>query len=516
MTLRAAIYARQSVKEDEGIKQQIAVCKSRIDAEEWQLVGEAHQDNFVSATKHRDETTAWAAMLNEISAGNIDVIVSVSVDRLLRRVTDVMEVTEPQRKVRIVTCRDGIDTASSMGKTMLTVITALAENEIDTKNARMKPYADARHLAGHPTAGLVPYGYEWIPKLKRDEKGTRYAVVETEASVVRFMFAEVLQHSSVAALCRELNNRGIFTRRGAKWGTSTVRRMLLSPFYAALLPDRTDKETHYRAQDVSLSKARPGLWPRIVTENEVRAARNLLMDPTRLTHDGNTSRKWLLPGIATCGKCGSSIRSAVTKESNRGYAGQCGHFQRRADVIDQYVEDAVITVLSTPGTLIRLPDDDVDVPALKVRKAALENKLHEAYEMWECDELDRAGYARAQARFDSEIELITSQLSAAFKRDPLSDVVSVTDLRSVWADLTTARKQTIIRTLLERIAIHPVGKGKRIKSVEAVSGTVVLTWRNTLKRYSFNMPLEEQSGTVERTKFTEAQAADIAMALNAA
>lgn len=487
MALRAAIYVRQSVKEDMGIKQQEGLCRSRVEAMGWDEI-HVYNDNFVSATKPRNATTEWARMLADIDLGMIDIIVCAATDRLLRTVTDVLEVTAPKRKVRVVTM-DGVDTGSGSGGVLLTIIAAIAQQEIQRKKERMIPYAASRRAEGHPTPGRVPYGYRWIPKLQRDDRETRYEIVPEEAEVVRDMFNEFFKttpkgrRGSVYAVRKMLNDANRLTRNGTPWGSSTVRRLLMSPFLAGLLPERIEPEfspegkrlNPYRAEFLDLSKCTKGAWEPIVEPAVIFAAHDMLLNPSRRTHDGNVSRKWLLTGIAKC-ECGQGIRSGVTKERYRSYRGQCGHFQRRAEPIDDYVIETVIQALASPGLLVRVEDNEVDVDALNVRRNALEAQRFQLMTL-----IKPGGYSAVQVLsltppIDEEIRVIDAQIAGAYSTDPLAELVDSDDVRELWGSLTLARKQVVINALFTSVTIHPVGKGKRVTSLKDVAPTVSLEW----------------------------------------
>lgn len=70
----------------------------------------------------------------------------------------------------------------------------------------------------------------------RDPSNTRYLVEETEAADVRTIFAEFLAGASLGQIARDLNDAGSSTRRGARWRSDIVRRIVMNPFDAAELP----------------------------------------------------------------------------------------------------------------------------------------------------------------------------------------------------------------------------------------------------------------------------------------
>lgn len=364
---RAAIYARQSTPQDEGIKRQVARCTALAEERGWPVTRVYDRDNNVSASAPRGPSTDWAQMLRDIDAGLLDVVVAVNLDRLLRGIGDLNELLG--RGVQVVTVEADLDLSTETGELQATVLAAVARFEVRRKASRADSAAKTRRKAGHPPAGRVTYGYRWVPKHARDESGTRYRIDPEEARVVRWMFTEALSDSPLGSICRELNNgtardadglplgdSSRMTRDGKAWGPSTVRRMLLSPFYAALLPESVPGAGMYRGERVDLDKCTPGAWEPIVTVDELRGTRRAMLDPARLQHDG-TARRWLLSGLALCDRCGVPVRSARTRKGVHGYRCVRGHFLREGDIIDRYVSEVIVARLSEPdaASLIEPP-----------------------------------------------------------------------------------------------------------------------------------------------------------------
>lgn len=508
--LRAALYVRQSVREDQGIVQQIAECKRRAAGEGWTVV-DVYNDNATSATKERGEGTEWARMLADIDAGKIDLVVSVAAARLLRRMVDVYELTKPKRDVRIVTLRDGIDTATPGGKIMLTMLVLFAEAEIEEKEARAIPYRAARRQAGHPAPGLVPYGYRWIPKLERDDKGTRYAVVPEEAEIIRYMSSELLGGAKLGEIARKLNENGTKTRKGARWSSTTTRRVLISPFQAGMLPPPMPDGMPYNPEAFTWSECTPGAWEPILSEDAVIVARGILLDKARRSHDGNTKPKHLLSGVGRCGKCHGSLRSAMTKTKNpaRGYRCTKGCFQRPARVIEDYISEAVINLLSAPGLLKWVDDDGQDIDALRARREALGARRAEAECLYRTGKLSGGTFSAMVDEIDAETETVDRDLAEAVRSNPLAEFVSVDDVRALWDGLSVGRRRAILSALVFSVDVLPVGKGVRVRTVEQTEGTVILRWRRAEHRVSWDTGEATHIGKMP----TEAQAA-ISSALN--
>lgn len=524
------MYARQSDRVDEGISQQIEALTARAEREKWRIVG-PYVDNRTSASKERGPGTAWARMLRDIDEGHIDVVLAMTAARLLRRRVDVVQLAKPRRSVRVVTDRDGIDTSTMGGRIMLDVLTGMAEEEIAEKEARAIPYREKRRAAGHPAAGLVPFGYSWVVADKRDpawRDRQRYAVEPEEAAVLRFMSRELLGGASLGGIVAALNTgeaqdeRGAplgessrTTREGKPWITTTVRRMLISPYPAALLPPAMPEGEHYNAARIEWDRCTPGAWEPILSADAVLAARHKLLNVSRLSHDGDTRAKWLLARVGRCGKCKGPLRSCMTRttaQSQRAYRCTAGCFQRPAAPIEAYIAEAVVGVLSAPGVLQHLPDEGGDVTALSARRSALIATRGEWFERAKAGTLAPHEWDALAAQHDAEIREIDAALADALTSDPLTEIVTSGDVREVWEGMTTERRRVVLSALVHRIDVLPVGKGRRVVTVEQSEGTVIMRWKRAERRVRFD---SERSVASVTPRVPEGAQGEIAAALNA-
>lgn len=493
MSEKVGIYARQSVDEEQGISQQLAESEAECDRRKW-LVTRRYQDNDTSATKERGESTEWARMLTDIRGKAINVVMVTETSRLARRLEDAVDLFK--LGVRIVVVRGSFDSADPYHAQAIKAQVLRSEDEIVFKKQRTMPYAAARRAAGHPTPGLVPYGYRWVPEHERRARGSeqRYAIVPEEAEIVRWMFAEALaimatDSEPLAAICRELNRRGIATRGSKKrpaapWRNSTVRRMLLNPFYAARLPEKQPTGT-YRAERVNLDTCADGNWEPIVSVEELRAVRRFLINPLRRTHDGNTGRKWVLSGLARCSICLEPVRACKSKEGHHAYKCRNMHFQRRGDALDSYVIETVLARLSMPDAASLIETKaGVDIAALTTRERAIQAELDAKFSMvgtgphWTPERV-----AALCVPLDAELDRVRAELAAASAGDPLAGIAGADDVRRIWEGLSLARKRAVIGAVCTPY-LDRVGKGRVVKTREDAAATVRIAWRGTASEHS--------------------------------
>lgn len=72
---------------------------------------------------------------------------------------------------------------------------------------------------------------------------------------------------------------------------------------------------------------------------------------------------------------------------------------------------------------------------------------------------------------------MNEQIARAVWTDPIAAVVGSDDGRAWWDDeaTTLARRRAVVETLMT-VVIHPVGKGRRIATLEAAAETIEIRW----------------------------------------
>lgn len=426
-------------------------------------------------------------MLRSFDEGEFDTVIVTETSRITRSLIDVLNIRPPRRDIRVIVIREGIDT--ELDDFMLKQLVLLAEREVRIKAERSARYALGRRLEGHPTPGKTPHGYRWVPSIERDAAGTRSRVDEREAEAVRQIFREFLAGAPLAQIARDLSDSGRLTRQGARWHASTVRRVLLNPWYAALLPP-AQPSGHFDATSIDLESCTPGAWEAIVERDHLVASRGRLIG-VRPNHNG-TARKRLLSGLAVCSVCALPVHSArgethpTARRSDAGiapsrryHAYRCpsGHFMRNGDVIDQFVSEVCIARLSAEDAhgLVVPRSDSVDVAVLHANREALKIRRQAIAGFVARGLMAEAEAGESLVEIAEELRTISDQIALAVREDPIAAIAGVDDVRAWWEGATLARKRLLIRELMV-IGIRPVGHGKRGTTLEGAANTVSIEW----------------------------------------
>jgi site-specific DNA recombinase len=215
-TIRCAIYTRKS--SDEGLDQLFNSLDAQREAGEAYVKSQASEGWTAIATRYDDggfsggsmERPGLKQLLDDIAAGQIDVVVVYKIDRLTRSLSDFSRIVEVLEKAgaSFVSVTQSFNTTNSMGRLMLNVLLSFAQFEREVTGERIRDKIAASKAKGMWMGGLPPLGYD-IPA-----PGSRMLRVnETEAAAVRDIFARYLELGSVHALQRELTEQGIHSKR---------------------------------------------------------------------------------------------------------------------------------------------------------------------------------------------------------------------------------------------------------------------------------------------------------------
>ncbi len=206
---RCAIYKRKSTDHNldlafNSLDAQREACEAYIKSqahEGWRLApGEFDDGAFSGASLDRP---ALQALLEEIRAGKIDIIVVYKVDRLTRSLADFAKLVElfDEHGVSFVSVTQSFNTTSSMGRLTLNVLLSFAQFEREVIGERVRDKISASKRKGIWVGGPVALGYRSVDK--------KLQVVPEEAQTVRLIFEKYLELGSVQQLAAWLDEQNV-------------------------------------------------------------------------------------------------------------------------------------------------------------------------------------------------------------------------------------------------------------------------------------------------------------------
>lgn len=224
---RVAAYARVSMESERmqhSLSAQVSYYSALIQKNpEWEYAG-VFADYGISGTgtKKREE---FNRMLAECEAGNIDIILTKSIQRFARNTVDLLNTVRHLKDLGIEVRfeKENINSLSGDGELMLSILASFAQEESRSISENVKWGTIKRFKQGIPNGKFSIFGYEW-----QDDK---LVIVPEEAEIIRWMYAEYMKGASRIEIGRALMDRGIYTRQGKPWVDSNVKVILTNITY---------------------------------------------------------------------------------------------------------------------------------------------------------------------------------------------------------------------------------------------------------------------------------------------
>jgi site-specific DNA recombinase len=455
--VRAVIYCR--ISQDRtgaglGVERQREDCEALAERNGWQVV-EVYVDNDVSAYRKGSKRKDYRRMLADLDQGTATVVIAWHTDRLHRSPTELEEYISlcEQRGVTTQTVQAGaLDLATSGGRLVARMLGNVARHESEHKGERVARARQQKALKGEWVGGHRPFGWgtptgETRKKTDR-QTGEEVEVpvfdmtkaVPEEAEALRLWTDTILSGGSIRGIVKWCADKGVTSTPGNPISHVEVRDMLMRPRNAGIAV--------YRGEEVGR-----GLWEPIVDEAKFRAVVALLKDPSRKTNVG-AQPKWVGSLLYLCGRPGCGRGMTVTQSGGRQYPSyRCptGHGGgRRAEIVDQYVEDTIVERLERDDAHdLLLPSvDDVDVAALQEEADEIQQRMRDLGNLFGTRQIDLGPFTEGMTGAQAQLNGIAQQLARAATRDPLVDLVGAPDVRKAWKGLELAQQRNVLRAAL--------------------------------------------------------------------
>jgi site-specific DNA recombinase len=480
--MQAVIYCRLS-KNRRGKKANVGDqerdCRDYIESQGWDVTGSYVDDGISASDKSEKPRDAFLAMMGDLRAGLIDVIVASEFTRLYRRPRELEELLDPIDKFRydveLVTIDPTVrtwDIRSGVGRAQLREAAKQAAEYSDYISEKVRAHARHRANNGRWHGGHPGYGFDYVPVV-RDGEGEELepehiTINEEQAAIIRRQI--VWQHLAgvrIGTICENLNRQGIGTRDGRRWRQGNLHPILVKPAIAGLVR-HSSKPDLVRARwctfvECSQHGDDPGCFGAIISECDWRKLQLILSKPSR---ERNPVTSALLTGYVYCGHCGKKLVATRDNRGKRVYQCKkdshregCGSIKRLADPIDTMVTELVIATLEDADFAIPVASGNDDFAALDAEIRRLEKRQAQlAIDHYRLDVIKREPYLAANEALQADIDALKRKRDRAstyrhFTSLPVGEVA-----RGEWDahsdDLAWRRE--LVGLLIDRIIVKPV------------------------------------------------------------
>lgn len=451
---RAVLYLRISETEETStsLQRQEEDLRARAAREGWTVV-EVLSDDGISGGLSREKAHRALEMLR---SGDADVLAVWKADRWsrqgVRAVADLDDVLTHRPEARFVADQDGLDSREASFDVIFGVLAVIARAERKNTSLRVRSSINALRRGGRYSGGNVPYGYQ--PVQNPDGPGRVLVVNEDEARVVREAADRVLEGESTYAVSRDLNERGVPTRRGTTWTVQALRQVLTAD---AILGRVTHRGELLRGDDGLPLQVWP---PALDLETWTRVRSILGVGIPREVRSPRRRRSGLLSGLITCGICGAPLylRSngaghAAYGCSARSNGRPCEGVSISAEAVEQHV---VTTFLSSVGDR-EVIEEVIETGADDAALADVQRAIDATAQEMTADDADLAELGRRLA--------LLKERRAALKAAPGEPSVSLVPTgrtyREAWEAADVEGRRAILAASLAVLSIRKGRRGSR-------------------------------------------------------
>ena len=227
--LRVAAYARVSSASDDQLNSFAAQNRHYSDLisskENWRMV-DIYADEGITGTS-AEKREDFQRLLADCRRGLIDRVLVKSISRFARNTKECLETIRELKSlgVGVYFEKENIDTATMSGEMMTALFASFAQAESESISSNMRWSYQRRMQNGTFITCKAPFGYRL--------RNGALEIEESEAEIIRMIFARYLSGQSTADIAAEITKLGIPTRDGTPyWQYTTICYILQNERYA--------------------------------------------------------------------------------------------------------------------------------------------------------------------------------------------------------------------------------------------------------------------------------------------
>lgn len=379
--MKVAIYSRKSVftGKGESIENQIQLCIDYINSH-YSISKDdiyIYQDEGYSGGNIN--RPMFKKLLEDANSKKFNCLVCYRLDRISRNVSDFSSLIEQLNKLGIdfISIKEQFDTSTPMGRAMLYISSVFAQLERETIAERVKDNMYELAKTGRWLGGVTPLGFKSTSITYYDEHMSQRKMFKLEQDdeglkLVKYIFDEYIKFRSLSKLNNYFYKENIKSSRDKYFSPSSLSLILRNPVYVKANDDviqyllSKDFQIAGNADNIHgiLTYAKNTQSPiasiashkGIIDAGDWLKVQHLLDSNSDKAPRTGTGKNSLLSGIFKCSICGSNMRLAYKKSSDktiiyyicglkktRGKA-SCECKNVRADIIEPLVIDIIKNV----------------------------------------------------------------------------------------------------------------------------------------------------------------------------
>ena len=276
--------------------------------------------------------------------------------------------------VQVISITEPADN-SPTGRLMEAIIEGMDEYYSDNLGEEVTRGMRESVSRGFYLSSRPPYGYRKIRVKDGGKERTKLEIDPVQSPVAISIFNDVLSGKGLTEIVRGLNQRGIASPKGKGWNKTGLYAILTNEIYTGTFVwGRHSKRGNppMRAENAFPSLISQGVFARV---QELMASRSPVKQ-----HPKRTMSRFLLSGLAVCGRCGKALVGQDAKSGKFSYyicgsltkrgAGACSTPYLNSGKFEQLVTSKIKEHILTVGNLtklVELVNEEMDAAASSYR-----------------------------------------------------------------------------------------------------------------------------------------------------
>lgn len=439
--LRTALYIRVSHEEQ-------VLHGYSIEAQKQALTEYAQKNNLhifdyyidegQSARKAYNKRKEFVRLLDDVKAGNLDIILFIKLDRWFRSIRDYYKIQDILEKnnVNWRTIYENYDTSTASGRLHINIMLSVAQDEADRTSERIKFIFTNKVRSGEVITGNMAFGYRIEDK--------KLVVDPTQAAIVQDVFNHYLSRQSKYATISYIKDKYNFIIHHNSLSRMLQKRIYLGEYHNVL-----------------------NFCEPIIDLNVFNAVQNIIKSNIRAV---KTRMIYIYTGLLRCPICGRNLASAKTKTSEHVYNVhyRCnGRYQDKtcsfSHIIGEKKLDAFL--LDNIEKQIKKYIANYEISCKPTPKSTnidrerekLKTKLEKLKDLYMDDLIDKDIYKRDYEEITAKLQELNNRITASSKKVDIQALKSFLDkdIKKIYDTLTRAEKQALWRSVIKEIHFDP-------------------------------------------------------------
>jgi site-specific DNA recombinase len=475
--MKVAAYIRVStqmqVEDGYSLSAQRERLKAFAYSQGWEIV-QFYVDEGLSAKDM--ERPELQRMLKGVREGIFDIVLVYKLDRLTRSVIDLDKLLTEFSKYDVMfkSSTEVYDTTTATGRLFIRLVASMAQWERENLGERVRFGMQEKAREGKWTVSTPPLGY--------DSKESELTVNPSEAAIVKEIFSLYLSGMGMHKIARNLNERGLYTKKGKPWAQSTIQYILTNPIYhgTTRYNYRLNTENYFEVD---------GVVPVIISDEEYQLTQQMIQN-RRTAHPRQATSKFLFSKVLKCARCGKTLvgKSSSTKRGEKVYysynyycpnrsrslcdlplINQTLFEQKFINMIAQWDAYHVANDILQNEVAATVEDHTGSVQALEKELKDIENRRSKWQYAWVQTMINDNDFQKRMNEENEKEKMILKELTElkSVSTSPMESNPEIwSDLKENWHYMSDEVKKQFVLIAVQSMTVDKINKDKTPDSIE--------------------------------------------------